>query len=109
MPTLCDLQETMLQNGLCIRTIPRTCRHVFETNNDPGTPIPGQPHGQNVVSRQVMYLDKCKRDMLVVTTVPPHAGQFIVTACRNTGRTVNFSGALKYYDTLEEIIQDYKI
>lgn len=109
MPTLCDLQEAMLQNDLCIRPVPRTCRHIFEVNNAPDAPLPGQLRGQTVVSRQIMYLDEYKRDMLVVKTIPPHAGQFIVTSCRDTGQTVKFSGPLKYYDTLEEIIQDYKI
>lgn len=109
MPTLCDLRETMLQNDLCIRPVPGTCRHIFEVNNTPDAPLPGQLRGQTVISRQGMYLDEYKRDMLIVKTIPPHAGQFIATSCRDTGQTVKFSGPLKYYGTLEEIIQDYKI
>jgi hypothetical protein len=90
------LESIMICEGVSIRAIPFKTVGVFETRH-----IDKYPNG-------IIYYDEIgKRDMLRVERIVSKtiAGKFIVEKKCGTGALIRFSPK-KYYDTIEEAIND---
>lgn len=88
-----ELEKIMVEYGVVLRPIPKIVRSVYEKKYATTTP-----------DGVVKYMEKYKREMLVVERVPENAGKFIFECQKNTNRIVHFHGK-KYFDSIEEAIQ----
>ena len=91
--TIKELEQIMIQNAITIKAIPEKVVSVFEKCH-----LAEYPNGS------IQYLDKYKREMLVVETIPKNAGKFVIG--RNTGisSVVKYEG--QFYDSIEDAIID---
>ncbi len=103
MIDLKELEELLVEHGACIRAIPKTVISVVEVRhvNDPEYERP------EFIRKEVVYVERFKREMLVTERVPHHAGMFLVKTGEDTSSMVRFSGK-KYYKTLKEAIEAIK-
>lgn len=86
------LEEIMAAHSVVLRAIPKVLVEVYETRH-----ITTYPHGV------IKYLERFKREMLVVERIPENAGKFIFELAPNTSSTVKFY-AKKYYNSIEEAV-----
>lgn len=91
-----ELERMMVKYGIAIRTIPLKQRHVLEKCH-----IGDYPKGHG----KIQYLEEYGREMLVIETVPSHAGQFTFEFAKNTDSRVIFHGKA-FFESLEELV-DY--
>ena len=88
-----ELENLMISHGLVIRAIPMTTTEICETRH-----IKLFPHGE------IKYLEKYKREMLVINTPTKHGGKFIIQCVRNTMAKVDFNKS-KYFDSIEQAVE----
>ena len=89
------LEHEMIKNGLAIRAIPLKIVENCEARH-----IDKYPDG-------VIYFDEClKRNMLRIERIPKNAGKFIFERKVGTGSLIRFNPKGKYYDTIENIIEE---
>lgn len=88
-----ELEQIMIKNGIVLRAIPDKVVMVCEKEH-----IDTFPNGE------IQYLDEYKREMLVMETVPDHAGKFLIESDKNTCRNIRF-GSEKYYNSIEEALK----
>lgn len=93
--TIGELETAMKQHALAIRAIPEKVISVYETS-----------HKDEYPDGHIEYIDKYKREMLIVETAPATAGKFITVKQDTTNSNVNFAG-LPSYDTIKEAIAAY--
>lgn len=89
-----ELEAVMVKYGLVIKAVPEKVTGVYE-----------KEHADMFPDGETKYLDEYKRDMLVVESVPEHAGKFLFSQVKNTDSTVRFKGE-KFYDSIEHGIHD---
>lgn len=87
-----ELGRLMVEHGACLRAIPNRARSVVEVQ-----------HADQYPTGKIVFLPEYDREMLVVESVPAHAGRFLVETCIGTSSTVHFSNE-KFYSTLEEAV-----
>lgn len=90
-----ELEKIMIEHGLVIRAVPKKVRSVFEKQH-----IDKFPDGK------IEYLERYKREVLVVDQVPKNAGKFIIECAESACATIRFSGE-KFYDSVEEAVEDF--
>ena len=88
--TIRQLEEIMISHGAVIWAIPKEIIHILEKN-----------HADRYPNGEIRYLDKYKRDMLVVKETPEYAGKFIVQEERHTCSIVKFRKPV-FFDSIEE-------
>lgn len=94
--TVKELETAMKEHGAVIRTIPVRQRSIFEVEWKDR-----YPHGT------ITYLEGYDREMLVVESVPEHAGKFLIESIVVTGSVGATDDAWfrgKYFDTLEDVV-----
>ena len=90
-------EKFVRDNNLVIRTIPKRVKSAF----DP-TPENVRKYPQGVIK----HMSKYGRNMLVVSSVPNHAGEFLVVRATDTMCNVDFSGGV-YFKSFNEIYEYY--
>ena len=90
-------EKFVRDNNLVIRAIPEKVRGTYDVNEHN---LKKFPQGE------VKYLPEYKREMIVVFTVPAHAGEILVTRCKHTMGNVEFSGGV-YFKSFDEIYEYY--
>ena len=93
------LDKFIKEKGLAIRYIPEKIRSAYDVNDHTLKSIP---------NGEVQYLPEYKREMLVVYTVPKHAGELLVTQCKHTMKNVDFSQGM-YFKDLGEMYKYYSV
>lgn len=88
-----ELGQLMVEHRACLRAIPNKVRSVLEAS-----------HADEYPTGKIVFLPEFKREMLVVESVPDHAGQFLVKTGLGTMAMVDFNN-LKFYETLEDAIK----
>ncbi len=91
--TIGQLEEIMISHGAVIRAIPREIIHVMEKR-----------HADRYPNGEIRYLDKYKREMLVVKEIPECAGKFIVQEERHTCSIVKFRKPV-FLDSIEDVVR----
>lgn len=94
--TIAELEEIMVKEGLVVRAMPKTIVGIYERTE---SNIKNMPNGK------IVYLEKFKREMLVVEKTPKAGGKFFVTSAKNTNSTVCFKN--ETFDSIEEAIENY--
>ena len=89
-----ELEDIMITHSVVLRAIPKKVVGVYEKQH-----IDSYPTGT------IQYLERYKREMLVVESIPKNAGKFIFECQRNTSSSVHFSGK-KFFDSIEEAVAD---
>ena len=84
------------EKNLVIRPIPEHVRSVYEASESNIARYNGE----------VKYLEKYKRNMLVVYEVPAHAGELLVVQCKHTNKEIDYSGGM-YFKNLGEMYRYY--
>ena len=84
----------MAEYGVCLRAIPNRVRSVVEAQ-----------HIDKYHTGKIVFLPEYKREMLVVDSIPEHAGQFLVEKHLGTSSTVRFANK-KFYTTLEAAVSE---
>ena len=92
-------EKFVRENNLVIRAIPEMVRGAYDVNDNN---LKKYSHGE------VKYLPEYKREMIVVYTVPAHAGEFLVTRCTNAMCNADFSGGV-YFKSFDEIYEYYSV
>lgn len=92
------LDKFIKEKGLIIRPIPEKVRSVYEASES----------NINKYNGEIKYLDKYKRNMLVVYEVPKHAGELLVVQCNHTNKEINYSGGM-YFKDLGEMYRYYSV
>jgi len=87
-----EIEQMMIEYGVTLRAIPLKVRSIYEV-----TQADRFPEGK------VVYLEKFKREMLIVERVPQNAGKFVFESNCGTVSTVHFCNEV-YYDSIEEVI-----
>ncbi len=83
----------MVENAITIKAIPEKVVSIFEKSH-----LDKYPNGR------IQYLDKYKREMLVVETVPKNAGKFVIGVNTGNSSVVRYEG--KFYNSIEEAVAD---
>ena len=86
-----QLEEIMISHGAVIRAIPREITQVLEKR-----------HADEYPNGEICYLDKYKREMLVVKEIPKHAGKFIVQEARHTCSMIDFQKPV-FFDSIADV------
>lgn len=89
-----ELENIMVSHGVVLRAIPKTARSIYE-----------KYHADKYPDGIIMYLEKYKREMLIVENIPKNAGKFIFECEKHTSSIVKFNGK-KFYDSIEQAIED---
>lgn len=103
MDRLEELAVRMAGSGACVRAVPASVRSVVEARHA-GDPVYGGP---DIISKEIRFLEKYGRDMLVVERRPPHAGEFLLETGAGTSASVRFSGGT-YYKSLTDVLDALK-
>lgn len=90
-----QMQEIMTTYGLVIRTVPNQVTSILD-----------ERHKNKFPDGKIKYLEQYGREMLIVKTIPEHAGKFLIESVNDTGRIVRFSPG-KYFDSVEDAINDF--
>lgn len=89
-----ELEDIMVTHSVVLRAIPKKVVDVYEKQH-----IDSYPTGT------IRYLERYKREMLVVESIPKNAGKFLFEQQNNTASMVQFRGK-KYFDSIEEAVAD---
>ncbi len=91
--TVKELEQLMIDNALIIRAVPKKVVQVFEKS-----------HLKDFPNGKIQYIEKYKREMLVVETVPKNAGKFLIGRNLENSSIVRYEGQV--YDSIEEAVND---
>ena len=90
---LVSFEKLMAKHGAVIRAIPKEVTSIFETR-----------HKSHYPNGEIIYLEKFKRKMIVVKTVPKDAGKFLLKTQNDLNSTVKFDGK-SCFDSLQDIVE----
>lgn len=90
------LEELMKKHNLVIRVVPEKITSIYE-----------RYHKDKFPQGELVYLEKYKREMLVVVKTPKNAGKFMVSCYNGLSAHIEFD-AEKVYNSIEEIIEEYE-
>lgn len=92
------IDKFIKEKSLVIRPIPEKVKSVYEASESNIARYNGE----------VKYLEKYKRNMLVVYEVPAHAGELLVVQCKHNSKDIDFSGGM-YFKDLGEMYRYYSV
>ena len=90
-----ELEKIMVEHGLVIRVIPQKVRSILE-----------KQHVDKFPDGKIEYLEKYKREMLVVEETPKNAGKFVIECVKHNYADVHFAGK-NFYGSIEEAVEDF--
>jgi hypothetical protein len=86
------LEQIMIAHGVVLRAIPEKIVSVIEVY-----------HKDKYPDGRIEYIERYKREMLVVEKIPIHAGKFIFECAKNTNGMIQFYGK-RYFDSIDEAV-----
>lgn len=90
--TIQELEKIMQEHGIVLRAIPMKTRGIYETY-----------HKELYSDGKIEYLEPFGREMLVVESIPRHAGKFCIQSTTDTMSTIRFAN--EFYDSIESAVE----
>ena len=77
--TVEELEILMVKHGIALRAIPQRVQDILEVH-----------HKDKFPDGKIVYMDDFHREMLIVESIPKHAGEFLMECRQETSSMVVF-------------------